>query len=124
MKAGRDLNLEQVRRRLAWHYKQYQGEQDASDRARYANVEIEARAAQRRLWALPKAPKGAHLGRRHGGKQSAQAAPTERTASACGPKRYCREMVSCDEARHYLSACGLTRLDRDGDGVPCEALCR
>lgn len=34
-----------------------------------------------------------------------------------------REMVSCEETRHYLSACGLTRLDGDGDGVPCEALC-
>ena len=43
--------------------------------------------------------------------------------AACGPKRYCREMVSCEEARHYLSACGLTRLDGDSDGVPCDALC-
>ena len=58
----------------------------------------------------------------HGGKQSAQAAPTERTAAACSPKRYCRDMVSCDEARHYLSACEPTRLDGDSDGVPCEAL--
>ena len=32
-------------------------------------------------------------------------------------------MVSCEEALHYLSACGLTRLDGDNDGVPCEALC-
>jgi len=60
---------------------------------------------------------------RHGGRQPAQAAPAERAAAACGSKRYCREMVSCEEARHYLSACGLTRLDGDGDGVPCDALC-
>jgi len=33
-------------------------------------------------------------------------------------------MVSCEEARRYLSACGLTtRLDGDGDDIPCEALC-
>ena len=42
----------------------------------------------------------------------------------CGSKRYCREMGSCAEARFYLEECGLTRLDGDGDGVPCEAMCR
>lgn len=47
---GRDINLEQVRRGLAWHYKHYQGEQDRPDRARYANAEIEARESRRGLW--------------------------------------------------------------------------
>jgi hypothetical protein len=42
----------------------------------------------------------------------------------CGAKRYCREMTSCDEARFYLERCGLSGLDDDGDGVPCESLCR
>ena len=42
----------------------------------------------------------------------------------CGTKRYCKQMSSCEEARFYLEKCGLTRLDRDGDGVPCEALCK
>ncbi|QBQ53071.1 hypothetical protein E3U44_19085 [Nitrosococcus wardiae] len=32
-------------------------------------------------------------------------------------------MDSCTEALRYL-ACGLSRLDGDGDGVPCEVLCR
>jgi hypothetical protein len=32
-------------------------------------------------------------------------------------------MVDCDEARFYLRECGLTGLDGDADGVPCEALC-
>jgi len=41
----------------------------------------------------------------------------------CGAKRTCREMASCAEARHHLQQCGLSRLDGDGDGVPCEALC-
>ncbi|WP_458094756.1 hypothetical protein [Roseomonas sp. WA12] len=31
-------------------------------------------------------------------------------------------MTSCAEARLYHSQCGLSRLD--GDGVPCETLCR
>ena len=41
----------------------------------------------------------------------------------CGPKRYCREMTSCAEARFYLYQCGLRRLDGDSDGVPCEMIC-
>ncbi len=39
-----------------------------------------------------------------------------------GSKRYCRQMNSCEEARAFLSQCGLSRLDSDKDGVPCEAL--
>ena len=42
----------------------------------------------------------------------------------CGTKRYCKEMASCEEAMYYLEHCGLSRLDGDGDGVPCEALCK
>lgn len=41
----------------------------------------------------------------------------------CGGKRYCYQMNSCTEAKFYLRQCGLRRLDRDGDGVPCESLC-
>jgi hypothetical protein len=33
-------------------------------------------------------------------------------------------MVSCEEAMFYLQNCGLTRLDGDKDGVPCEILCK
>ena len=42
----------------------------------------------------------------------------------CGTKRYCKQMRSCEEAYYFLRQCGLSRLDRDGDGVPCEALCK
>ena len=41
----------------------------------------------------------------------------------CGSKRYCRQMNSCEEARAFLNQCGLSRLDGDKDGVPCEVLC-
>jgi hypothetical protein len=33
-------------------------------------------------------------------------------------------MTSCDEAVAHLLACDLRRLDGDGDGIPCESLCR
>ena len=41
----------------------------------------------------------------------------------CSAKRYCKDMSICDEAKAYLTQCGYKNLDRDGDGVPCEALC-
>jgi hypothetical protein len=31
-------------------------------------------------------------------------------------------MASCEEAKFYLTVCGVKRLD--GDGVPCASLCR
>jgi len=42
----------------------------------------------------------------------------------CSGKRTCKEMSSCAEARFYLTQCGVNRLDGDGDGTPCEKLCR
>jgi hypothetical protein len=42
----------------------------------------------------------------------------------CGTKRYCREMLSCDEARFYLTTCGVSGLDGNRDGIPCNGLCR
>ena len=41
----------------------------------------------------------------------------------CSAKKYCKDMLICDEAKAYLIQCGMKNLDRDGDGVPCEALC-
>lgn len=42
---------------------------------------------------------------------------------ACGTKVYCKDMANCAEATYYLQVCELKRLDGDGDGIPCEALC-
>lgn len=41
----------------------------------------------------------------------------------CSGKRTCGEMDSCAEANFYLDECGVSRLDGDGDGVPCESIC-
>lgn len=46
------------------------------------------------------------------------------TGWACGGKTTCGQMSNCDEAKFYLTQCGVARLDADGDGVPCAALCR
>lgn len=50
---GRDINLEQVKAGMAWHYKEYEREQTPADRELYAKAEDEARAARRGLWIDP-----------------------------------------------------------------------
>jgi len=48
---GKDVNLEQIKAGMAWHYKEYQREQSPTDRDLYAHAEDEARNARRGLWA-------------------------------------------------------------------------
>ena len=45
-----DVCLEQIKRGMAWHYKQYEREQSVNDRSRYADAENEARIARMGLW--------------------------------------------------------------------------
>jgi endonuclease YncB( thermonuclease family) len=121
---GLDVNAEQLKRGMAWVYRQYN-----RDKSLLA-LEQEARGAKRGLWTDPNPTPPWEY--RHGGKpslSSVRRSVSEVDASSiggrqCGDKRYCNEMVSCKEARFYLSQCGLGKLDRDGDGVPCESLCR
>ena len=51
--SDQDMNLEQIRAGMAWHYKKYQGEQPPSDRELYSEAEIEAKEAKRGLWYDP-----------------------------------------------------------------------
>ncbi|MCX8050118.1 MAG: thermonuclease family protein, partial [Methylohalobius sp.] len=106
---GTDANLEQVKRGLAWVYRQY-----AEDPAYFA-AEEEARAAKRGLWLQPNPIPPWEF--RHGKKGTTGRifdAPST-SALECGRKRTCSEMTSCDEAKHYLQDCGLHRLDGDKD---------
>lgn len=124
-----DVNAEMVRQGAAWVYRQYS--RDPS----LLRLEEEARAARRGLWALPEAertPPWEWRAAERGGHSQAAAQPAAPQATrppatsgfTCGEKRYCREMTSCAEARFYLSQCGLSRLDADSDGIPCESICR
>jgi len=47
---GKDVNLEQVKAGMAWHYKEYEREQSPEDRELYARAEEDARSARRGLW--------------------------------------------------------------------------
>ena len=86
MIGGKDANLDQVRSGFAWHYKEYQKEQSASDRLAYANAETSARNKQSGLWNDPKPMPPWEW--RHGGKNE----PTvQRSASdcPCGGTSFC-----------------------------------
>lgn len=48
-----DVNLEQLKRGLAWHYKAYQNEQLSEDRLTYAKAEEEASQNKQGLWIEP-----------------------------------------------------------------------
>lgn len=50
---GHDVNLEQLKRGLAWHYKAYELEQTPEDRRIYRSAEKEAASARLGLWLDP-----------------------------------------------------------------------
>jgi endonuclease YncB( thermonuclease family) len=50
---GVDINLEQIKRGMAWHYKQYLKEQSPEDRVAYAQSESQARDQGVGLWQDP-----------------------------------------------------------------------
>lgn len=131
---GQSANLAQVESGHAWAYRQYlQG----ADKNTYVAAESRARAAKRGLWSQPNPinPSDFRKGVK-GGTYTPPAAATTRQPSlqsgstssssgfSCGTKRTCKAMTSCAEAKHYLNVCKVSRLDGDGDGVPCESLCR
>ncbi len=128
---GVDVNAEMIRQGAAWAYRQYLKDQSL------LKLEAEAKTAKRGLWALPEAANCPPWDwRKNVCPTSASApAPASPAASApkpaatsggftCAGKRYCREMTSCEEAKFYLTQCGVSSLDGNKDGVPCAKLCR
>ncbi|HXU94746.1 MAG TPA: excalibur calcium-binding domain-containing protein, partial [Gallionella sp.] len=98
-------------------------------------LQEEARQAPRGLWALndpmppwewrklhPSTPSEPSP---HVAAGTAVDAPTSASTAdkACGAKKRCSQMASCEEARSYFARCGGKLLDGDGDGRPCEQLC-
>ncbi len=123
------VNRELVAGGHVWVYRQY------STSTELAYLEAEAKGASKGLWALQEdqriPPWDYRRAKRQGGTSTRVSAPAPAPAASpsssgysCSGKVYCREMTSCAEARFYLEQCGLSRLDGDSDGVPCEKLCR
>lgn len=131
-----DVNAELVRQGAAWVYRQY-----SKDRS-LISLEDQARKATRGLWALPESERMPPWEWRKAGRDQRQAqrdstSITERpvhgsavgggaggSGFSCEVRKNCGQMSSCAEANFHLEQCGNGRLDRDNDGVPCEALCR
>lgn len=120
---GLDVNLHLVELGAAWAYDQYLTDQNIK------KAETSAQEVQLGLWSLQTdqiVPPWEWRRGKRGNAQDAQNKEIQESTGrfSCGGKRYCREMSSCDEAKFYLRNCGLSRLDGDGDGVPCETICK
>lgn len=114
----KDVGLEMVANGYAWAYRRYL---KPSDYSGYIAAEKEAKEHNMGLWGEPNSIppwefRYANIRRHDEHKQTHR--------FTCGKKRYCSQMSSCEEAMFYFHKCGLKRLDRDKDGVPCESLCR
>jgi endonuclease YncB( thermonuclease family) len=116
---GIDANAEQVKRGMAWAYRQYLSDQSI------IQFEQAAQSQKIGLWSdsNPTPPWEFRHGKKSAPVSTVPSLP-KTVDSQCGTKTKCGEMTSCDEARFYLTSCGVSRLDRDHDGVPCESLCK
>lgn len=131
---SKDCNLEQVKKGMAWHYKQYQSEQTQSDQLTYSNAEVLARGAKVGLWqdSCPIAPWDWRKGIRTGNCGDNGTSPTtpvivpsEPSTAVCNQYKNatCGSFSSCGQAKQAL-ACGNKQIDGDGDGIPCESICK
>ena len=113
------VNRKMVQEGMAWVYRQYINDETL------LQDEQAAKEAKRGLWSLPSTEQVPPWEWRKGSRaNTTKKEPIENKPEfECGTKRYCKEMTSCEEAKYYLEHCGLTRIDGDGDGVPCEKLC-
>lgn len=134
---GQSVNIAQVAYGYAWAYRQYLS---GNEKNAYIAAETFAQSNKLGLWSMPNPINPADF--RKGVKNGRYTPPsnainstrnaisfprttaTQSGSPTCGSKRTCGEMSSCAEAKHYLNFCGLSRLDGDNDGIPCESICR
>lgn len=146
---GLNVNEEQVRQGMAWEYSHYHSDrhyialQQEARRAgrglwaqpnptppwqwRSRHVTGEASRLRERPPAAQPDAKGLQQGDIGRRKQHAAEKDTPPVLQpgdyTCGSKHRCSQMRSCNEAHYYLTVCGVTALNPEGDGVPCKNLC-
>ena len=54
------------------------------------------------------------------GSASRSTPQTSALSYQCDGREYCSQMTSCEEATWFLQNCPNTKMDGEGDGVPCE----
>ena len=52
--------------------------------------------------------------------QATTMAPLVSSSYRCDGRQHCAQMTSCAEAKFFLQNCPATKMDGNGDGVPCE----
>lgn len=115
--ADQDINKLMVAKGAAWAYRQYLS--DASILA----AEKKARQEGLGLWALPESEQIPPWDWRRGVRPEEKPAPADSRGFSCDVRKTCGQMSACAEAMFYLNTCGVSRLDRDNDGIPCESIC-
>ena len=116
---NRHINREMIREGHAWAYRSYLEDETLLD------DEMHAKENRIGLWGLSETQRVPPWDWRRGKRENGpQATPLVDRTFSCSAKRRCGEMASCAEARFYLEKCTVTSLDGDGDGVPCESLCK
>jgi micrococcal nuclease len=108
---------EQVRLGMAWADPFHLADQ------RVMQLQTEAQRSRLGLWNQVN-PQPPWAYRRGDGRERSARPNAPRVDPGCGTKRYCSQMVSCEEAQYYLAQCQVKSLDKNGDGVPCESLCK
>lgn len=130
---GHDVNRAMVEEGHAWAYRQY-----LTDETLVA-TESRARASRAGLWSVSDNQTVAPWAWRQGVRVGTGDQPTvvmqqglfspvpgssrANAQFSCSGKRFCRQMSSCAEAHFYLERCGVSSLDGNRDGEPCEQLC-
>lgn len=126
-----NINKMMVRDGMAWAYQEYLTDYE------YTDIESVARSSSVGLWSQPN-PVYPSVWRSTKATNTVTTTTKSTTTSSprlnqvlnksqngkCGTKKTCGQMSSCAEAKYYLNTCGLSKLDKDGDGTPCESLCR
>ena len=118
-----DVNTEQIRRGMAWEYSHFH-----SNKSLIA-LQEEAKNASRGLWTESNPTPPWVWRKQHPSSWPGAVTPetTHKSVTssdpACGNKKHCSEMTSCEEAEHYFTICHLKQLDGNHNGVPCENLC-
>jgi endonuclease YncB( thermonuclease family) len=118
---SRDINKELIRKGAAWVYRKYLRDPALLDDEKLAKQN------EFGLWALPEYERVPPWEWRQGSRVPTQQ-DTKRSSEfserSCSYKPYCKQIEECNDAEFYLKQCGLSRLDGDNDGIPCEALCK
>lgn len=116
-----NINLWMVRQGWAVAYRQYSTD--------YIEAEARARAERRGVWQGPfDMPWDWRRTQRRSdlrfGDPMLRLIELAGRSYSCSPRRTCGQIGSCEEAHWYLENCSWGgRLDRDGDGRPCESIC-